>query len=292
MDWRLVVGMTANGSGWLGCWLAQMWARRRALLALAVVLLAGVGATGARPVDAQTTNTIKPFFYGTAYIAGRPADDGVFVDVLVVRGANDYTVCGKGEVSRTPLFDLGPGFSGPGRYITPIDTTPECIRPGTRYTIFVNEVWGGTAYNPGFSSRGGQARWDAYVSEVALETQQPRPSDGTIDRTVPVVYFYGAAWIGRDPAKPDTTVRVVSEDGSCSGEGQTRDLFWEPQAAPDRPVGMRGFYVAAIQMDGACADRPLRYLFYVNGMLAGSKFWNTPPYGIATRFDPRASVQR
>ncbi len=256
--------------------------RRRTLIVGVAVILLGLGALPTPHAGAQVTSAVKPFFYGKARIEGRPADDGTFVDVAVVRSADDYTICGLSKVSQTPLFE-SKEVQGPGSFIVPIEMTPDGLNPDTVYTFYVNMVYAGTAGNPGFSRLGGSARHDVHVSIAALKNNaMPNPSGGA---SIPVVYWYGAVRMRDGAAPKGTMVEVRSVDGACRGQTTTDDLYWEPKGAPDQIYGVRGFYQVAILGPGSCTGRTVRYNFYVDGVLAGDGTRLTPPYGTSARMD-------
>ena len=104
----------------------------------------------------QVISAIKAFFYGRAFIANQPADDGTYVDAVIVRGVNNYTVCGQTRVGQgTKLFDVAK--LGAGAYMLSIDMTPQCLNPQNRYTLFINSVNATSVPNPGFTPNGGSS---------------------------------------------------------------------------------------------------------------------------------------
>jgi len=131
------------------------------------------------------TGAIKPFFYGRASIAGLPADNGVFVDAVIVQGVNDYTVCGQTTVgANMTLFNSS--STGPGAYTLVIDTTkPECLNKKAQYTFFINSVRARAVTNPGFTVNGGTFHVDLDAAEVALVTNGAAGAPGAINKNAP-----------------------------------------------------------------------------------------------------------
>jgi hypothetical protein len=261
------------------------------LLPLAMLSLYthGVPHTSAQS-QPSATNAIKPFLYGQVSINGKPVDDGTHVDAVVVRGVDDYTVCGETTVGQSTAF-MDTHTIGPGAYILPIDTSPRCLDPQVQYTLFVNQVNAGQLRNPGFTAAGGQARMDVSVPEVVLVSDsQTNGASSTppADRSIPVVYFYGTVRTQSGPAKAGTQVMVRSQDGSCSATARTQDLSWQPKAAPGQsaqPIHEVGFYWVGV-VGGSCANRSVPYNFYASGALTQSAYQvSTPPYGTAQRVD-------
>ncbi len=233
------------------------------------------------------TGAIKPFFYGRASIAGLPADNGVFVDAVIVQGVNDYTVCGQTTVgANMTLFNSS--STGPGAYTLVIDTTkPECLNKKAQYTFFINSVRARAVTNPGFTVNGGTFHVDLDAAEVALVTNGAAGAPGAINKNAPVVYFYGIVQNPRGVVRTGTQVTVKTKDGTCSDVGRTRTLIWEPKAKGYGRIMEQGFYFVTIE-GSACENRMGTYVFDVAGQLSRTIQYTTPPYANGFRVDLNA----
>jgi hypothetical protein len=227
-------------------------ARHRMSVALAVMaatlcsapILAQKGAVPPAPSSPlpPITADSKPRFAGQVRIAGRIADPGTTVQIIVFSTSRQWKICGEGEVHDLAGPDDANGFW----YDAELDMSPECANPANRYDFYVNGVWGGAARYE-FSPSTRLKRVHLAVPEVALRT----PKQGGIK----LFWIYGQVKKKSGELVPTgTTVTAQARSGSCSGTGKTEDVFWQPKGRNRVPFGAKGFYWIPIPM-GACADQ-------------------------------------
>lgn len=255
-------------------------ARHRITVALAV-MAAALGSTAIlaqkaavppeppSPLPPLTADS-KPRFAGQVRIAGRIADPGTTVQIVVFRTAQQWKICGEGEVRDFAGPDAADGFW----YDAELDMSPECANPANRYDFYVNGVWGGAARYE-FSPTTRLKRVHLAVPEVALRTPK--------ERGIELFWIYGTVRKrSGGPAPAGITVTAKARNGACSGTGKTEDLFWQPKGRDRMPFGALAFYWIAIPM-GACTDKS-GIIFDVqagHSKPQSSANVNSPTYGTA-----------
>lgn len=253
--------------------------RRVTILSL-LILLAGAGAGKAvaqRPSGTPSSPPSGgPEFTGTVLIAGRPADPGTVVQIVVFRTATSFRVCAEATVQvQTAGLTRPPPVPNATGYDATLENSPECVNPDNTYDFYVNGVLAGASRHYPFSATSQLATMSLSVPELALKTD---PSQAGVR----LVWFSGRVRdnLGR-PAPAGTVVTAQARGASCSGSGRTEDLYWAPKASSKQTVGVLGFYWIGIDQTADCLDRSVQFDVYAGGKLlrAATANVSTPPYG-------------
>ena len=222
----------------------------------------------APPSDPNAPNA-KPQFAGQVRIAGRIADPGVSVQVILFHSAQKWTICAEGEVRDIVEGNRYDGFW----YVADLSASVECNNRSNLFQFYVNGVWGGSARYE-FSAKKPLKIVHLAAPEVALDT--PKQSG------LELFWVYGTVKKRSGGPAPDGTVvsaRARGQD-SCAGTGKTHRLQWQPRGADRVPIDAKGFYSIAIPMKG-CADRSLLIDVFVgkSDKVQSSGNVHSPNYG-------------
>ncbi|HKX19652.1 MAG TPA: hypothetical protein VJT33_16750 [bacterium] len=225
-----------------------------------------------RAPSSATPLPYQPQFAGAVNIAGKPADIGTYVQIVIFSANGSYTPCAEAQVeSKMEPTSSGAGVARVVGYTARLAANVACLNPSNTYTFYVNGVFAAVAGYPGPNVM----YVNLSVSEAALKTNAAQGG-------VRLVWLYGLVQdrFGR-PAPDGTTVTAKAIGASCGGTAKTQPLYWVPQFASNQPVGALGFYLIGVEPTTDCANRSVGFQVYASGNTgaASTVTAHTPPYG-------------